>query len=87
MAIDLTTPAVSALALHADLCALAVNRRYQAATCRGVLNDMTTDAERDGALRSLRRTLSDGGMLMLDVREPQGSRRRADGVPRHRTAH
>lgn len=76
----------SALALHADLCALAVSGRYQAVTCRGVLNDMTTDAERDAALRALGGALSDGGMLMLDVRESEGSRRRADGVPRHRTA-
>ena len=76
----------SALALHADLCALKVSRGYQAVTCRGVLNDMTTDAERDGALRGLRGALSDSGVLMLDVREPEGSRRRADGVPRRRTA-
>jgi SAM-dependent methyltransferase len=76
----------SALALHADLCALIVSGAYQAVTCRGVLNDMTTDAERDAALSSLRGALSDGGVLMLDVREPEGSRRRADGVPRHRTA-
>jgi SAM-dependent methyltransferase len=76
----------SALALHADLCALAASRKYQAVTCRGVLNDMTTDAERDAALRGLRGALSGGGMLMLDVREPEGSRRRADGVRRHRTA-
>lgn len=32
----------SALVLHADLCALTVNVTYQAVTCRGVLNDMTT---------------------------------------------
>ena len=76
----------SALALHADLCALTVSRRYQAVTCRGVLNDMTTDAERDAVLRGLRRALSDSGVLMLDVRESEGSRRRADGVPRHRIA-
>jgi SAM-dependent methyltransferase len=76
----------AALALHADLCALAVSRRYQAVTCRGVLNDMTTEAERDAALRGLRRALSEGGMLMLDVRESEGSRRRADGVSRHRKA-
>ena len=76
----------SALALHADLCALTVNVTYQAVTCRGVLNDMTTDAERDTALRSLRGALSDGGVLILDVRESESSRRRADGVPRHRTA-
>jgi SAM-dependent methyltransferase len=75
----------SALALHADLCALTVNVTYQAVTCRGVLNDMTTDAERDAALRGLRGALSAGGVLILDVREPEGSRRRADGVSRHRT--
>jgi SAM-dependent methyltransferase len=74
----------SALALHADLCTLTVSGRYQAVTCRGVLNDMTADAERDAALRGLRGALSDGGMLMLDVRETEGSRRRADGVPPHR---
>jgi SAM-dependent methyltransferase len=76
----------SALALNADLCALTVNMTYQAVTCRGVLNDMTADAERDAALRSLRGALSDGGMLMLDIRESEGSRRRADGMPRRRTA-
>jgi SAM-dependent methyltransferase len=57
----------SALALHADLCALAVSRKYQAVTCRGVLNDMTTDAERDAALQGLRRALSGSGVLMLDA--------------------
>ena len=76
----------SALALHADLCALTVSRRYQAVMCRGVLNDMTTDAERDAALRGFRQALAGGGVLILDARESEGSRRRADGMPRHRTA-
>jgi SAM-dependent methyltransferase len=76
----------SALAVHADLCALTVSRRYQAVMCRGVLNDMTTAAERDSVLRAFAGALSGGGMLMLDVREPDGSRRRADGVRRQRTA-
>jgi len=76
----------AALALHADLCTLAASRRYQAVTCRGVLNDMTADAERDAALRGFRGALADGGVLMLDVRESEGSRRRADGMSRHRTA-
>jgi SAM-dependent methyltransferase len=75
----------AALALHVDLCALTLSGRYQAVTCRGVLNDMTTDAERDAALRGLRGSLSDGGLLLLDVRESEGSRRRADGVSRHKT--
>lgn len=72
--------------LHGDLCALASGVKYKAVTCRGVLNDMTVDAERDAVLRSLRGALSDGGVLLLDVRESGASRRRADGVPRHRTA-
>lgn len=76
----------SALAVHADLCALTVPLRYQAVTCRGVLNDMTTDTERDAVLRAFAGALCDDGMLMLDVREPDGSQRRADGVRRHRTA-
>jgi SAM-dependent methyltransferase len=75
----------AALAMRVDLCALTVSGRYQAVTCRGVLNDMTTDAERDAALRGLRGALSDGGLLLLDVRESEGSRRRADGVSRHKT--
>ncbi len=75
----------AALALHADLCALPVRATYQAVTCRGVLNDMITDAERATVLRSLRGALADGGMLLLDVREPEGSRLRANGMPRHRT--
>lgn len=75
----------SALALQADLCALQVSPRYQAVTCRGVLNDMTADAERDAVLRSLRGALSEGGVLLLDVRESEASRRRADGASRHRT--
>lgn len=76
----------SAPILHGDLCALASSVPYQAVTCRGVLNDMTTDPERDGVLQSFRGVLSDDGMLVLDVREAEASRRRADGVPRRRTA-
>lgn len=75
----------AALALHVDLCLLSVSTPYQAVTCRGVLNDMTTDAERDAVLRAFAGVLSEGGVLLLDVREREGSRRRADGVPRHRT--
>lgn len=76
----------SARILQGDLCALASSVTYQAVTCRGVLNDMTTDAERDTVLQSFRGVLSDDGMLILDIREAEASRRRADGVPRRRTA-
>lgn len=72
-------------ALHVDLCTFTAETAYQAVMCRGVLNDMTTDAERDAVLRAFAGALTDGGLLLLDVREAAGSRRRADGMPRHRT--
>lgn len=75
----------SARALCVDLCTFVTGTAYQAVTCRGVLNDMTTDAERDAVLRAFADALVEGGLLLLDVRETDGSRRRADGIPRHRT--
>ena len=70
---------------QADLCSLDLGPVYEAVTCRGVLNDMTTDAERDAVLVSLAGSLGEGGLLMLDVRDERGSRERADGTPRERT--
>lgn len=75
-----------ARAMQVDLCALELGPIYQAVTCRGVLNDMTTDAERDAVLRSFAEALYADGLLFLDVREQEASRRRADGEPRRRTA-
>jgi SAM-dependent methyltransferase len=74
-----------ARAMHVDLCALDVGPVYDAVVCRGVLNDMTTDAERDAVLASFAGALRAGGLLFLDVREESGSRERADGVPHHRS--
>lgn len=68
----------------ADLCSMEVRPSYDAVTCRGVLNDMITDGERVSAVRSLAGGLVEGGVLFLDVREREGSRRRADGVLRSR---
>ena len=76
----------SAHAMQVDLCAFATATRYQAVMCRGVLNDMTTDAERGAVLRAFAGVLVESGIVLLDVRESEGSRRRADGIPRHRTA-
>ena len=70
---------------QADLCSLDVGSAYQAVTCRGVLNDMTTDVERDAVLVSLAGSLEEGGLLILDVRDERGSRERADGTPHERT--
>jgi SAM-dependent methyltransferase len=44
-------------ALNVDLCSFTTDTSYQAVMCRGVLNDMTTDAERDSALRAFANAL------------------------------
>jgi SAM-dependent methyltransferase len=69
----------TARALLVDLCAMDTAPEYEAVTCRGVLNDMTTDGERESAIRSLAAWLRPGGLLFLDVREAEASRLRADG--------
>lgn len=74
----------SARAVLVDLCAMVLPSRYDAVTCRGVLNDMTTDAERTAAVQSLCSCLKPGGLLVLDVRDADGSRQRADGAARVR---
>jgi SAM-dependent methyltransferase len=70
---------------HTDLCALDLGPDYQTVTCRGVLNDMIADADRDAVLRSLATSLCPGGLLFLDIREEHGSRDRADATPERRT--
>ncbi|GAA5010333.1 methyltransferase domain-containing protein [Actinopolymorpha pittospori] len=75
----------SARALHVDLCSFRPESLYQAVVCRGVLNDMTTDDERDAVLRAFAASLRAGGLVVLDVREEAGSRGRANGTPHRRT--
>jgi SAM-dependent methyltransferase len=65
-----------------DLCAMELDEQYDAVTCRGVLNDMITDRERESAVASLAACLRPGGLLFLDVRERRASRLRADGGER-----
>ena len=72
-------------AFESDLCAMAVDPIYHAVICRGVLNDMVTDSQRDAALGSFAAALRAGGLLIADVREQDSSRRRADGAARSRT--
>jgi len=74
----------SARTVLADLCEMKMPPVYDAVTCRGVLNDMITDQERQSAVRSLVRSLAPGGSLFLDVRAEPGSRERVDGAPRSR---
>jgi SAM-dependent methyltransferase len=68
--------------LLADLCAMDLAAEYDAVTCRGVLNDMTTSKERESAVASLTACLRPGGLLFLDVRDMNASRARADGATR-----
>jgi len=71
---------------HDDLCDPALTGPFDVITCRGVLNDLVSDQERDAALRSFARLLRPGGLLALDVREAGRSQAGADGRPRTKTA-
>ncbi|NEE01516.1 class I SAM-dependent methyltransferase [Phytoactinopolyspora halotolerans] len=59
-----------------DLCELNLGRQYDAIVCRGVLNDMTKDIERQAVLDRFASYTRSGGGLVLDVRERAGSERR-----------
>lgn len=72
--------------LLADLCTLRTPDRFAAVTCRGVLNDLLTDHDRQAALTAMATSLDPHGVLFCDVRETTASRARADGRPRTRTA-
>ena len=50
-----------------------------AATCRGVLNDVLGDAERDAALASLASAVRPGGAVVLDVRDRDATAARYGG--------
>lgn len=67
-------------AVLADICAPAMDDEFDAVTCRGVLNDLIEDQERNEALASLGALTALGGVLMIDVRESEASRQRADGI-------
>ena len=45
------------------------NERYQAILCRGVLNDILDDGERDAVFASFAKALRPGGVLIVDVRD------------------
>ena len=53
----------------ADLCDWSLRERFDAVLCRGVLNDLVDDADRQAAFGGLRRALRPGGVLVLDVRD------------------
>lgn len=64
-----------------DLCTMAAAPHYDVITCRGVLNDLVTDAERVAALRAMTQALRPGGLLFCDVREAAAAAARAGGIP------
>jgi len=75
-----------AVAHRADLCTLDLGTRYDAITCRGMLNDLLHDQDREAAIAALARHLHGDGLLFLDVRDMDGTRQRyarglASGVP------
>jgi hypothetical protein len=66
-----------------DLCRLAPTSSFDAVTCRGVLNDLVADKERQAALRAMAGQLKPG-VLFVDVRDRDRSRERARDVRRRR---
>lgn len=62
-----------------DLCTMTAPPSYDVITCRGVLNDLVADTEREAALRAMAQALRPGGLLFCDVREAAASAARADG--------
>lgn len=63
-----------------DMLAIPANR-YRAVLCRGVLNDLLDDTERTAAFEAFARALQPGGVLILDVREWDGSAQRKAREP------
>src|SRR5205085_3930571 len=56
-----------------DLRAWRPGEPFDAALCRGVLNDLITGEERAGVVAGLRRALRPGGVLVADVRDWEAS--------------
>ncbi|MEA2425120.1 MAG: hypothetical protein QOH13_1530 [Thermoleophilaceae bacterium] len=65
----------------ADLLGWTAPMGFDGALCRGVLNDITEDAERQAALDALFRMLRPGGLLVLGVREIERTRVRYKREP------
>jgi methyltransferase family protein len=63
-----------------DLRAMPAPPHYDVITCRGVLNDLIIDADREAALWAMSRALRPGGFLFCDVREAGASAARATGT-------
>lgn len=66
----------TAEAARADLRKLDLHASFDAIACRGVLNDLIDDEDRDAVLGAFARHLHPGGVLVLDVRELSGTAQR-----------
>ncbi|MFD2078730.1 Methyltransferase domain-containing protein [Actinopolymorpha cephalotaxi] len=60
----------------ADLRELNLGRRYDGIVCRGVLNDLIRDEDRQAVLDNFAAHVRTGGAVVLDVRDQDGSERR-----------
>ena len=67
--------------VRGDLLYLPASGFYDAVLCRGVLNDILDTGHRLGALAAFARSLRPGGVLVLDVREWEGTLRRKSAQP------
>jgi trans-aconitate methyltransferase len=65
----------------ADLTSWQPASPFDGALCRGVLNDLTEDVERQAAMDALSRMLRPGGLLVLGVREIERTRTRFKREP------
>ena len=70
----------------ADLVTLPVRRAFGAVLCRGVLNDVLDDVSRRVIFRALAGALSEGGVLILDVRDWDATVQRKGIAPVHERA-
>jgi SAM-dependent methyltransferase len=68
----------------ADLLAFDAPRRFAAVLCRGVLNDIISDGDRDTIFRRFAIWLAPGGVLIFDVRDWTRSAARYEANPRSR---
>lgn len=72
--------------VRADLRTLDLGARFAVVACRGVLNDVLDDRDRDAVLAAFARHLRGGGALIIDVRDRDATARRyADGAERRRS--
>jgi SAM-dependent methyltransferase len=75
---------VPARFVRADLRRLDLGFRFSVVACRGVLNDMVEDRDRDATLEGFARHLGGGGALILDVRDRDATATRYSRHPGER---